>query len=305
MVVNIEKKKRVALVVDDDSVAVSMLSQLLNAEGLAVLVALEGQQAITITKNITPDIILLDAKMPVMDGFDTCLALKANPDLEHIPVMFMTGLSDTEHVIKGFEVGGIDYITKPINHEELLVRMRAHLASARSTISAREALDLSGHYLFCANVLGEILWATPHAYEVFETLRLTEEDRKQALAKKIRKLIESEVKPQRGIRVAKNGLEFDIRFVDKAADNECLLRIVDLQGDSDKTILKKMFVLTDRESEVLLWISQGKTNREIGMILSMSPRTVNKHLEQIFKKLGVENRTTAAITALGGLNKNN
>jgi DNA-binding CsgD family transcriptional regulator len=68
--------------------------------------------------------------------------------------------------------------------------------------------------------------------------------------------------------------------------------------------LKKEFLLTDRESEVLSWISQGKTNREIGIILSMSPRTVNKHLEQIYKKLGVENRTTAAIISLGVLNKN-
>ena len=67
--------------------------------------------------------------------------------------------------------------------------------------------------------------------------------------------------------------------------------------------MKKEFSLTDRESEVLAWISQGKTNREIGIILSMSPRTVNKHLEQIYKKLGVENRTTAAIISLGVLNK--
>ena len=81
MAVKIEQKKMVVLVVDDDTAAVSALSQLLNAEGLAVLVALEGQQAITITENITPDIILMDAKMPVMDGFDACLALKANPDL--------------------------------------------------------------------------------------------------------------------------------------------------------------------------------------------------------------------------------
>ena len=89
----------------------------------------------------------------------------------------------------------------------------------------------------------------------------------------------------------------------QVAPDEYLLRIVDLTGDSDTALLKKEFSLTDRESEVLAWISQGKTNREIGIILSMSPRTVNKHLEQIYKKLGVENRTTAAIISLGVLNK--
>ena len=304
MAVKIEQKKMVVLVVDDDTAAVSALSQLLNAEGLAVLVALEGQQAITITENITPDIILMDAKMPVMDGFDACLALKANPDLEHIPVIFMTGLSDTEHVIKGFEVGGIDYITKPINHNELLVRMRAHLASSKATMSAREALDVSGHYLFSAYASGEILWATPHAYEAFESLGVSNEASAQSLAKKISQLIASEVKPQRGVHVEQDGLAFDIRYVNQVAEDEYLLRIVDLLGDSDTEVLKKEFELTDRESEVLSWISQGKTNREIGIILSMSPRTVNKHLEQIYKKLGVENRTTAAIISLGVLNKN-
>jgi DNA-binding NarL/FixJ family response regulator len=303
MAIKIEKKKMVVLVVDDDTVAVSALSQLLNAEGLAVLVALEGQQAITITENITPDIILMDAKMPVMDGFDACLALKSNPDLEHIPVIFMTGLSDTEHVIKGFEVGGIDYITKPINHNELLVRMRAHLASAQSTMRAREALDESGHYLFSAHASGEILWATPHAYEAFESLGVSDKASADALTKKISQLIDSEVKPQRGVRIEKDGLVFDIRYVNQVAPDEYLLRIVDLTGDSDTELLKKEFALTDRESEVLAWISQGKTNREIGIILSMSPRTVNKHLEQIYKKLGVENRTTAAIISLGVLNK--
>jgi len=303
MAIKIEQKKSVVLVVDDDTAAVSSLSQLLNAEGLAVLVALEGQQAITITENITPDIILMDAKMPVMDGFDACLALKSNPDLEHIPVIFMTGLSDTEHVIKGFEVGGIDYITKPINHNELLVRMRAHLASAQSTMRAREALDESGHYLFSAYANGEILWATPHAYEAFESLGVSGKGSAVALAKKISQLIGAEVKPQRGVRIEKDGLEFDIRYVNQVAPNEYLLRIVDLTGDSDTALLKKEFALTDRESDVLTWISQGKTNREIGIILSMSPRTVNKHLEQIYKKLGVENRTTAAIISLGVLNK--
>ncbi|MFB1002251.1 MAG: DNA-binding response regulator [Pseudomonadales bacterium] len=303
MAIKIEQKKKVVLVVDDDTAAVSALSQLLNEEGLAVLVALEGQQAITITENITPDIILMDAKMPIMNGFDACLALKSNPDLEHIPVIFMTGLSDTEHVIKGFEVGGIDYITKPINHNELLVRMRAHLASAQSTMRAREALDESGHYLFSAHASGDILWATPHAYEAFELLGVSDKASALALAKKIAKLIGSEVKPQRGVRIEKDGLEFDIRYVNQVAPDEYLLRIVDLTGDSDTALLKKEFGLTDRESEVLAWISQGKTNREIGIILSMSPRTVNKHLEQIYKKLGVENRTTAAIISIGVLNK--
>lgn len=302
MTSTIQEKKVIALIVDDDPAAISILNQLLDSEGIAALVALEGQQAMTITQNITPDIILMDAKMPVMDGFDTCLALKANPDLEHIPVIFMTGLADTEHVIKGFEVGGIDYITKPINHNELLARMRAHLASVKMTMSARAALDASGNYLFSANSSGEIRWATPHAYKNFESLSTST---KKELASKISQLINSEVKSKEGFRISQSDLDFNIRFVDQAGKDEYLLRIIDLQGDSDTELLKKTFLLTNRESEVLLWISQGKTNSEIGIILSMSPRTVNKHLEQIYKKLGVENRTTAAAAALGKLIRKN
>jgi DNA-binding NarL/FixJ family response regulator len=301
MITNIQQKKVIALVVDDDIKNIGVLNQLLDDEGFAVLVALEGQQALTITQNIIPDIILMDAKMPIMDGFEACKQLKSNPDLEHIPVIFMTGLSDTEHVIKGFEAGGTDYITKPVNHNELLVRMNAHLANAKLTMSAREALDASGHYLFAAQSSGVIRWATPHAYQIFELLGINDELNEQALAKKIHRLIE--LKSNKAVQFSNNQADVEIRFVDQINKHDYLLRIVDLQGDSDSEILKKAFLLTDRESEVLLWISQGKTNREIGMILTMSPRTVNKHLEQIYKKLGVENRTTAAAKSLKQLVK--
>lgn len=302
MISHIKEKKLIVLIVDDDVSNISILNQLLDAEGLAVLVALEGQQALTITQNITPDIILMDAKMPIMDGFEACSKLKANPDLEHIPVIFMTGLSDTEHIIKGFEVGGIDYITKPVNHNELLVRMNAHLANAKLTMSAREALDVSGNYFFAAQSSGEISWATPHAYEIFELLGTTSQLKEQPLAKKIRPLIE--LRSKKGIGFSDDSVDLEIQFVEQINQDEYLLRIIDLKGDSDSEILKKEFSLTERESEVLLWISQGKTNREIGIILSMSPRTVNKHLEQVYRKLEVENRTTAAAKSLRELSKN-
>ena len=96
---------------------------------------------------------------------------------------------------------------------------------------------------------------TPHAYEAFESLGVSDEASAQALAKKIAQLINSEVKPQRGVRVEQDDLSFDIRYVNQVAEDEYLLRIVDLLGDSDTAVLKKEFALTDRESEVLSWIS--------------------------------------------------
>ena len=88
------------------------------------------------------------------------------------------------------------------------------------------------------------------------------------------------------------------KYLGEVSANEHLFRLFEEDGGSDEDVLKKSFALTDREAEVLLWIAHGKTNREIAQILDMSPRTVNKHLEQVFKKLGVENRTAAASVAI-------
>lgn len=95
----------------------------------------------------------------------------------------------------------------------------------------------------------------------------------------------------------------EVHFIGQSGADEWLFRLVDPERPTETAVLKQAFPLTDRETEVLLWISKGKTNREIGMILSTSPRTINKHLEQVFKKLGVENRTTAATLALQQLNR--
>lgn len=151
----------VVLVVDDSPDALSMINDALEAEGMDVLVALEGKQALTIARRIRPDIILLDAVMPVLDGFDTCTALKADPNLATIPVIFMTGLSDTNDVVRGLECGGVDYLTKPVQPGELLARMRVHLNNARLTSSAQTALDSTGQTLFTVNADGAIQWATP------------------------------------------------------------------------------------------------------------------------------------------------
>ena len=112
------QSKDLVLVVDDSPDSLGMINDALDAAGLTVLVALEGRQAISITNSITPDIILMDAIMPGMDGFETCRLLKAQPHLAHIPIIFMTGLSDTQSIVKSFDAGSVDYIQKPVNCTE-------------------------------------------------------------------------------------------------------------------------------------------------------------------------------------------
>src|SRR5246127_2521329 len=160
------KKRDVALVIDDSPETLRLLTDALDNVGMTVMVALDGASAMRIVDQITPDIILLDAVMPGMDGFETCRKLKRDGALSNVPVIFMTGLTETEHIVRGLEAGGVDYVTKPIVIEELLARIRVHLANARLTQSARAALDVSGRFLLAVSRQGEIMWATPQAQKL-------------------------------------------------------------------------------------------------------------------------------------------
>ena len=160
------KKRDIALVVDDSPETLRLLTDALDGAGMTVMVAMDGAAAMRIVDQITPDIILLDAVMPGMDGFETCRRLKRDAGLSNVPVIFMTGLAETEHIVRGLEAGGVDYVTKPIVIEEMLARIRVHLANARLTQSARAALDVSGRFLLAVNRQGKIMWATPQAQKL-------------------------------------------------------------------------------------------------------------------------------------------
>src|SRR5258706_12705279 len=160
------KKRAVALVIDDSPETLRLLTDALDGAGMTVMVALDGAAAMRIVDQITPDIILLDAVMPGMDGFETCKRLKRDAGLSNVPIIFMTGLAETEHIVRGLEAGGVDYVTKPIVVEEMIARIRVHLANARMTQSARAALDVSGRYLLAVSRQGKILWATPQAQKL-------------------------------------------------------------------------------------------------------------------------------------------
>src|SRR5580658_2212650 len=155
--------RNIVLVVDDSPGTLGVLTDAIEEAGMSVLVAREGEDALAIVEKVTPDIVLMDAVMPGADGFATCRRLKQNKALAHVPIIFMTGLTDTEHIIKGLEAGGVDYISKPIVPGELLARIRVHLANARMAHSARAALDAFGRFLLAASHAGRVLWYTPQA----------------------------------------------------------------------------------------------------------------------------------------------
>lgn len=292
--------KTIALVVDDAIDSIHMLNDVLEDANFTVLVALEGNQALTIAQNITPDIILLDAIMPNMDGFETCRRLKQNPALADVPIIFMTGLSDTEHVVMGLNAGGVDYVTKPINAQELVARMRVHLTNARLTQSARAALDTAGHYLFATDHMGQMLWATPQVRYLLQDAGVQQD----VLSNHLSEWFTHQPEHGRCLTLTFPLKQLTVEFLTLIDHKEFLLKLAHATKPAAVTeVLKHQFAVTGREADVLMWVANGKTNREIGQILEMSPRTVNKHLEQIFRKLGVENRTSAAAVTLKYLAK--
>ncbi|MBP2427729.1 response regulator transcription factor [Bradyrhizobium elkanii] len=299
----IEQKKRdVALVVDDSPETLRLLTDALDGAGMTVMVALDGASAMRIVDQITPDIVLLDAVMPGMDGFETCRRLKRDAGLDGVPIIFMTGLAETEHIVRGLEAGGVDYVTKPIVVEEMLARIRVHLANARMTQSARAALDVSGRYLLAVNSAGALLWATPQAQRLLSDTLADAADN-FALPDPMPQWLEQAQKGGTGKKTATvasfpGNEQLRLQYMGKLGPNEFLLRLAkDTSGDMPAEFSSELG-LTTREGEVLSWLSKGKTNRDIAQILGLSPRTVDKHLEQIYAKLGVENRTAAAAIAV-------
>src|SRR5437660_12524721 len=135
------KKRDVALIVDDSPETLRLLTDALDGAGMTVMVALDGAAAMRIVDQITPDIVLLDAVMPGLDGFETCRRLKRDAGLDHVPIIFMTGLAETEHIVRGLEAGGFDYVTKPMADVGRIARIRLRLANAPRARHARAGVD--------------------------------------------------------------------------------------------------------------------------------------------------------------------
>lgn len=286
-----------ALIVDDSPDSLGMLNTALNNEGITVLVALGGSQALNIIEQITPDIVLLDAVMPGIDGFETCQRIKkAKPNL---PVIFMTGLTETADIVRGLEAGAVDYIAKPINTAEALARLKVHVHNARNQFSAKVALESAGQSIIAFDDLGTILWATSRAQEQLDNYQY---DTSQ-LSSDLLRMLDSPWVQNPGTSMLLQGFgDSDAVTVDAVYLNKLgTQHLVRLTGNNQHNDVKQLIdqlAVTQREAEVLLWLSKGKSNWDIATILGIKPRTINKHLEQIFKKLDVENRTAAAGIAL-------
>jgi DNA-binding NarL/FixJ family response regulator len=247
--------------------------------------------------------------MPGMDGFEVARRLKADFATRAIPLIFMTGLSDTEHVVAAFTAGGADYVTKPIRPAEVLARIAAHVYNARQMRQARNALDAFGQATVAIDARGgRLVWQTPLARQLIRAWfalippSAAEEAPPQLLAWARAAWQARQERREPAQIVAADGSRRLLASFHDQGDDEAWLIVLREENDARAlAALMEAFHLTSREAEVLYWVIRGKTNRDIGDILGASPRTVHKHLEHVFEKLGVETRTAAASMAMSRL----
>lgn len=300
------KDTAVVLIVDDVPENLAVLHDALDESGYMVLVANNGEAALARAEEARPDIILLDAIMPGIDGFEVCARLKANLNTRHIPVVFMTGLTESEHVVAGFSVGGTDYVTKPIRTAEVLARISTHLQASRQMHQARGALDAFGQAAIAVlPSSGRIVWQTPLARGWMQRYFAESELHAETLTplpllKWLGSLAAGGIDSP-PLTVVQGSGRLIFSPADLNAEEQWIIILREESDAAQIEALMQTFGLTQRESEVLYWAIKGKTNKDIGDILGTSPRTVNKHMEHVFAKLGVETRTAAAALATSKL----
>lgn len=292
----------VVLIVDDVPDNLAVLADVLGAAGHVVLIATDGERAIETAQRTLPDVILLDAVMPGLNGFETCRRLKAGEDTREIPVVFMTGLTETEHVLAGFAAGGIDYVTKPIQPAEVVARIGAHVQSARRASRARDAIEASGSAIVVVDGSGAVILCTRQAVRWLAAFFETGPD-EPVLPAEVWRWMQGAMGGEAPKVFSRDRAErqLTLTYGGPVTGGGFLLKLEEGRRVAEPVPLADTYNLTPRELEVLLWVAKGKTNRDIGDILGLSPRTVNKHLEHIYEKLGVETRTAAAALAMRGV----
>ena len=310
------------LLVDDVPDNLSLLHDALDEHGYTVLAATSGEAALACAQQGRPDIVLLDAMMPGMDGFEVARRLKSDPSTAHIPIVFMTGLTETEHLVAALQAGGVDYVTKPLDPRAVLARMQVHLQGARQARQTRQALDAFGYASIAVRASsGRLLWQTPLARELLQLYYGTVAPQTPApvlawlracLAEMTTNAATGEITqaqepPRLSAELGARRLSFRLHHCIGGEDAPGLGGapagdwLIVMREVSDAAVIRSLglaFSLTAREAEVLYWVVKGKINRDIGEILGASPATVKKHLERIHAKLGVETRTAAAAMAL-------
>jgi DNA-binding response OmpR family regulator/DNA-binding CsgD family transcriptional regulator len=308
---------KTVLIVDDIPANVDVVLGFLAEAGYRVLVSDGGYRALEQLERTLPDIILLDLLMPGLDGIETCKRIKAKAEWRPIPVIMMTAADELSKKLAAFEAGAVDFVTKPVQPEEVRARVQTHLQlrdlqktleqknlelaeEIELRLDAEKQLETSlEQALLISDSQGQILFATGQARILLNTFFASGSDKKLPLELQNWLSGPDNQRPKLISHKKRGEIEVD-HFAISKSGNVSLLRIEHRNGDNGPKALLALGV-TAREAEVLYWISEGKTNPEIAIIIDASLNTVKKHAINLFAKLGVETRTAAARLALGVL----
>lgn len=299
------------LIVDDTPGNLALLVDALQGAGHRPFVATSGEAALAGLAQSQPALILLDMRMPGMDGLETCARIEADARWREIPVIFMTAVEEPDQKVAAFAAGAVDYVTKPFHPEEVLARIGAHLR-----IKALQA-----------QLAAELAWRAETEKKLEASLEqavivVAADGRVQFCTQRAAFLLAEYFGPWVGAATdrlpdalalhlvdgtcstaAFPGLRgvLDATFVhDPAGRAPALITLAEKRREGDYAPLQRLG-LSEREAEVLYWMSQGKSAPEIAVIIGAAPATVRKHNERIYAKLGVEGHRDAMLRALDAL----
>lgn len=305
------------LVVDDSPTNVDVVLSHLTGAGFRVLYAGSGARALKQLEQLVPDIILLDLKMPDMDGIETCRAIKERAEWKDVPVIFITGADELSQKLAAFGAGAVDFVTKPILPEEVEARVRTHLRirelqtelekknqalsdEIELRLDAEKQLEAKLDQAFLiADHRGGILFSTRQANILLHAF--FPGNPVASLPDVVFRWLTSSdgQKPLVICASAKGDLQID-QLASSDSRTLALLRLEQRNSSWGPKALRTLG-LTPREAEVLYWITEGKTNPEISTILDTTLHTIKKHNNRLFAKLGVETRMAAARLAMSVL----
>ena len=296
-------KAPTVLVVDDTPANLGVVLESLGSAGYRLLVAESGERALALLAKQPVDLVLLDVIMPGRDGFATFAEIRRNPEWLDLPVLFMTAVDDPAQKVRALEAGAVDYISKPVHPPEVLARVRTHLElrAARqelekqnAKLEAEIALRSDAEAQLAQSLDRALLVVDGEGRVVFRTLRAAHLLHKHLPQHQADRF---PLELQRAERFdSRVGTLLVRRFAAKDGDPLHVVYLGEEHAPPGPAELIPLG-LTPRQAEVLYWIAQGKTNAEISIILGTSPRTVDKHVEQLLERLGVENRLAAAAKA--------
>ena len=291
------------LVVDDTPANLGVVLELLGDAGLRVLIAESGPRALEVLNQQPVDLVLLDVMMPGVDGFGTCARIRQQDQWADIPIIFMTAVDDPTQKVRALAAGAVDYISKPVHPPEVLARVRTHLdlrAARRSLQQQNEKLEaeiavrLDAEAQLAQSLDRALIVADREGRVVFSTLRATNLLHKHLPWHRPGQLPPELIGVERYVSAA--GTLLLHRFIRAGEETMTVLYLIEEHAPPGPAELVKLG-LTPRQGEVLYWIAQSKTNGEIAIILGTSPRTIDKHVEQLLARLGVENRLAASARA--------